>query len=114
MEPLEESPPRPENCALTGAYRDLCTSLPIDNLFPSLITHGVIDWDEKQRICSENLTQPKKVQALLDIIIKDVQNNNFRRFEQFQTVLQMTPSYNFLLGRLNERCPQKQQSSICK
>jgi len=70
MDPLQGTLPGPECYALTAMCGDLCKALRIDLLFSDLISRGVIDWNEQEKICRENLTEPKRVHALLEIIIK--------------------------------------------
>ena len=112
MDPL---PPGPEYHALTGMCGDFCNALQIDLLFPELIGGGVIDWKEKDKICCENLTEPKRVQALLNIIIKDASVNDCGKFHRFRNVLRRSPNCSFLLERLDDclkECRQSQISSI--
>ena len=106
MDPLQGTPPGPEYHALTGMCVDLCKALRIDLLFPDLIAGGVID-------CNE----PERVQALLNIIMKDARTNNCRRFNKFRTVLSNSPNCSFLFQRLDQclmECQRNQLSSIRK
>ena len=112
MEPFEGMSPGPEYHALTRLCGEMCTALPVDSLFPSLIANGVIDWADKDRICGENLTQQKRVEALLNIIIKDTKINDCQRFQRFQHVLKITPNCHFLLHRLNKCLTDLRQNQL--
>ena len=117
MDPLQGTPPGPEYHALTGMCVDLCKALRIDLLFPDLIAGGVIDCNEQEEICRENSTEPERVQALLNIIMKDARTNNCRRFNKFRTVLSNSPNCSFLFQRLDQclmECQRNQLSSIRK
>jgi len=108
---MEPSSPGPEYRSLTMIYGELCKALPIDRLFPNLISCGVIDRNEQKEICRGNSTEPNRVQALLDIIMKDARINDCRRFNTFRKVLKTSSNCHFLSERLDQCLSENQSSS---
>ena len=84
--------------------RDLCNALPIDDLFPSMISNHVIDFNDKAEICVER-TERRRVQYFLEHYLSrglDCEFPDTSRFYRFLAVMKRSPKCNFLVGRIND------------
>ena len=98
---------------LKAMTEDLCKALPIDELFPSMISNHVIDFREKEEICAEK-TEVRRVQYFLDRYLSkglDCEEANTDRFYQFLKVMQRSPKCTFLMKRLNKLMEQFKEYS---
>ena len=90
---------------------DLCNALPINDLFPSMISNHVIDFRDKAEICTER-TERSRVQKLIDdYLIRDLEVWDTGRFYRFLTVMKRSPKCNFLVKRINNWMEQYKQYS---
>lgn len=83
---------------------DLCKALPIDDLFPSMISNHVIDFRDKAEICAER-TERRRVQYFLVHYLSkglDCEDADTSRFYRFLAVMKRSPKCNFLVWRINE------------
>jgi len=83
---------------------DLCNALPIDDLFPSMISNHVIDFTDKTNICVEKTERLRVRKFLSDHLIKDLDYSDVwdtSRFYRFLTVMKRSPKCNFLVKRIN-------------
>ena len=106
-----------EKHALTKMYEKICTAFPIETAHPALISCYVIDCCEKDEIFQNNPSRLNRVSALLNIISRDVQIEDYRRFNNFLIVLQKTSNCKFLLQGLQQHLQQHRQrvrTSLCK
>ena len=79
---------------------DLCNTLPIIDLFPSMIANHVIDFRDMAEICTER-TERSRVQKLIDdYLIRDLEVWDTGRFYQFLTVMKKSSKCNFLVERI--------------
>ena len=84
--------------------RDLYNALPIDDLFPSMISNHVIDFNDKAEICAER-TERRRVQYFLDRYLSkglELEVPDTSRFYRFLAVMKQSPKCNFLVGRIND------------
>ena len=98
---------------LKAMTEDLCKALPIDGLFPSMISNHVIDYLEKKEICAEK-TEVRKVQYFLDHYLSkglDCEEANTDRFYQFLKVMQASPKCTFLMKKINNLMKQFKEYS---
>ena len=102
-----------EQYALTRMYVKICTTFPIETALPALISHRVIDFNEKAEIFQNNLSRHDQVSALMDIISKDVQVEDYRRFNNFLIVLRKSRNCQFLWQGLQQH-RQRVRTSLGK
>ena len=83
---------------------DLCNALPIDDLFPSMISNHVIDFTEKKDICAER-TERRRIQYFLERYLSkglDLEVPDTTRFYRFLEVMKRSSKCNFLVKRINQ------------
>ena len=88
---------------LVKMNEDLCNALPIDGLFPSMISNHVIDFQDKTDISAER-TERRRVQYFLGkYLIKGLncEEPDTSRFYRFLKVMERSPKCNFLVKRIN-------------
>ena len=93
---------------------DLCNALPINDLFPSMISNHVIDFRDKAEICTEATERSRVQKFLIDYLIRELDNNeewDTSRFYRFLTVMKRSPKCNFLVKRINQWMEQYKQYS---
>ena len=91
-----------ELAALQKMTNDLCNALPIDDLFPSMISHRVIDFNDKADICAER-TERRRVGYFLEKYLTkglNLQECDTTRFYRFLTVMERSPKCDFLVERM--------------
>ena len=87
---------------LESMHSDLCNALPIDDLFPGMISNHVIDFRDKEDICMENRTERGRVQYfLVKYLYPPLLLMDTTRFYQFLTVMKRSPKCDFLVRRIN-------------
>ena len=82
---------------------DLCKVLPIDDLFPNMISKYVIDFEEKAEICAER-TELRRVRYFLDNYLMkglDYDKDIRWRFKQFLTVMKESHKCDELINKIN-------------
>ena len=82
---------------------DLCNILPINRLFPSMISDFVINFKDKEEICAER-TQPLRVQYFLEhFIIPDLDKGkewDTNRFDRFLAVMKQSSRCDELVKKI--------------
>ena len=91
---------------------DLCNALPIDDLFPSMISHHVIDFSDKADICAER-TERRRVEHFLGKYLTKGLNLDTTRFYRFLTVMERSPKCDFLVKRM-KRCMEECKEELAK
>lgn len=93
----------PEQEALRLMCNDLCNTLSINNLFPSLISNRVIDFNDKIEICAAEQTEVKRVEYLLSHkICKPLSVYNTEPFYNFLRALKQDHNSSFIGSRLED------------
>ena len=99
---------------LIKLHSDLCNALPIDDLFPSMISNHVIDFRDKADISAEK-TERKRVESFLsNYLIKDLGSSeewDTTRFYRFLTVMKRSHKCEFLVKRINHWMDQYRKHS---
>ncbi|XP_065900647.1 uncharacterized protein [Dysidea avara] len=98
-----------EKHALTKMYEKICITFPIEIAHPTLISCYVIDFREKDEIFQNNPSRFNRVSALLNIISRDIQIEDYRRFNNFLIALQKTSNCKFLWQGLQQHLQQHRQ-----
>ena len=91
---------------------DLCNALPIDDLFPSMISNRVIDFNDKADIRAER-TERRRVEYFLDKYLTKGLNLDTTRFYRFLKVLEGSPKCDFLVTRI-KRCMEECKEELDK
>ena len=87
---------------LEKMHNDLCNALPIDDLFPSMITNHVIDFIAKGDICAESRTERGRVQFFLErYLYPRLLLMETNRFYDFLAVMEKSSKCDFLVKRIN-------------
>ena len=97
--------------ALTTLNEDLCNALPINDLFPSLISNRVIDFNDKAEICSES-NERRRVDMLISKLIGGMKAGNNEKFYKFIEVMKKSPKCTFLVNRMELLISQHQTSGM--
>ena len=93
---------------------DLCNALPIDDLFPSMISNHVIDFKDKAEICTKGTEHSRVGYFLERYLVKRLNVHDTTHFYRFMKVMERSPRCNFLVKRINdcmERCKQSMAKS---
>ena len=104
-----------ELAALKKMTSDLCNALPIDDLFPSMISNHVIDFNDKADICAER-TERRRVEYFLGKYLTkglNLQECDTTRFYRFLTVMERSPKCDFLVKRI-KRCMEECREELAK
>ena len=96
--------------ALTTLNEDLCNALPINDLFPSLISKRVIDFNDKAEICSETNERRRRVDMLISKLIGGMKAGNNEKFYKFIEVMKKSPKCSFLVDRMELLICQHQRT----
>ena len=102
--PRRHSPEQgPEYNALIDMTEDLCKSLPIKDLFPSMISLRVIDISDIDELC-HNRTERKIVEKFIQsYLYPDLILGETSRFLNFIIAMRRSDKCDVLVGRLEER-----------
>jgi len=93
----------PEYNALVDLTDDLCSALPIADLFSKLISERVIDFEDKEELCQEK-TNRKAVEKLIDkYLYPEVRIGETKRFKKFINAMKNTDKCDFLVKRIEDR-----------
>ena len=95
---------------------DLCNALPIDDLFPSMISNHVIDFKDKAEICAERTERRRVAYFLEKYLTKGLhyeQQCDTTHFYRFLTVLERSPKCDFLVKRI-KRCMEQCKEELAK
>ena len=92
---------------------DLCNALPIDDLFPSMISNHVINFNDKAEIGAEK-TERRRVSCFLEkYLTKDLYCGETANFYRFLTVMERSPKCDFLVKRI-KRCMEQCKEELAK
>jgi len=83
--------------ALTTLSEDLCNALPINDLFPSLISKRVIDFNDKAEICSDSIERRR-----VELFISKLKSGDSEKFYKFMEVMKKSPKCVDLLNRMEQ------------
>ena len=87
--------------ALTTLSEDLCTTLPINDLFPSLISKRVIDFNDEAEIYSESIER-RRVELFISKLISRIKTGDSVKFYKFMEVMKESPKCVNLLNRMEQ------------
>ena len=87
--------------AITTLSEDLCNALPINDLFPSLISKQVIDFNDKAEICSESIER-RRVELFISKLIGRIKTGDSEKFYKFMEVLKESPKCVDLQNRMEQ------------
>ena len=97
--------------ALLKMTDDLCKALPINDLFPSMISNHVIGFQDKAEVCAERTERSRVQKFIHDYLIGDLEIRDTSRFYRFLTVMERSPKCNFLVKRLKHWMEQYKEYS---
>jgi len=86
----------PEYNALLDAHKDLCSALPITELFPSLITLRVISIVDKEKLCLGRIEQERTEEFLEKYLFRQLAAGETGKFYNFMTILKDSEKCQFL------------------
>ena len=89
----------PQLDALVASYDKICKTLPIDELFPQLVTQRIITIDDKTRISVSGKTESERTQYLLDhYIARPLSAGDPSFFDKLLDVMSGSTKCNFLIN----------------
>ena len=91
--------------ALITLSEDLCNVLTINDLFPSLISERVIDFNGKAEICSESIEQ-RRVELFIAKLIGRMKIGDNQKFYKFMEVMKKSRECDFLVERMEQSISQ--------
>ena len=103
----------PEHNALVDLYEDLCIALPINKLFPSLISNRVIDIHDKEEISHEASSRLMVEKFIEKHLYPEVAVGEIKRFNRFVKVMRRSEKCNHLVEKIERkvRLYQSQRAS---
>jgi len=101
----------PEYSALLDVHKELCRALPIDDLFPSLITLRVINVDDKERLCLGKIERDKAEEFIEKHLLPQLAVGESEKFYKFITALEESEKGKFLVSRIRERIAHHQNEA---
>ena len=96
--------------ALITLSEDLCNVLTINDLFPSLISERVIDFNGKAEICSESIEQ-RRVELFIAKLIGRMKIGDNQKFYKFMEVMKKSRKCDFLVERMEQSIGQSYTDS---
>jgi len=93
--------------ALIALNEDLCNALPINDLFPSLISKRVIDFNDKAEICSES-NERRRVDRFISKLTGEMKAGNNEMFYKFMEVMKKSPKCTSLVSKMQLLISQHQ------
>ena len=98
----------PEYNALLDVHKELCRALPINDLFPSLITLRVINIDDKERLCLGKIERDRTEEFIEKHLLRQLAVGETEKFYNFMTALEESEKGKFLIPRVRERIAHHQ------
>ena len=93
----------PECNALLDMTEKLCGALPINDLYPGLITERVINVDDVEEISSEKTRKKRVEQFIVKHLHPELSERETKRFQGFMSVMKRSEKCDFLVKQMEER-----------
>ena len=93
----------PEYNALIDVHQDLCNALPINDLFPGLISRRVISVVDKEKLCLGRIEQERAELFLERHLHRQLLAGETEKFNDFITTMKELPKCSFLVKRIMDR-----------
>ena len=105
----------PEYNALIDVHQDLCNALPINDLFPGLISRRVISVVDKEKLCLGRIEQERAELFLEKYLHPQLLAGETEKFNGFIATMKESPKCSFLVKRILERIivHQNETSMTC-
>jgi len=101
----------PEYNALLDVHKELCRALPINDLFPSLITLRIINVDDKERLCLGKIDRDRAEEFIEKHLLPQLAVGESEKFYKFITTLEESEKGKFLVPRIRERITHHQNEA---
>jgi len=93
----------PEYNALIDVHQDLCKALPINDLFPGLISRRVISVVDKEKLCLGRIEQERAELFLEKYLHPQLSVGETKRFNDFIAIMEESPKCSFLVKKIKDR-----------
>ena len=105
--PTTPSQPSSQHCpeynALLDVHQDLCNALPINDLFPGLITRRVMDVFDKEKLCLGKIERESAELFVEKYLHPQLLVGDTKRFNDFIATMEESPKCSFLLKKVKDR-----------
>jgi len=99
----EDSQHCPEYNALVDVHQDLCNAIPINDLFPGLISHRIITVFDKEKLCLGRIVQERAELFVEKHLHPQLLVGETKKFYDFITTMKESSKCNFLVMRIMDR-----------
>ena len=116
----QKEPPIPELDVLFTFYEKICSTLPVDELLPKLVTERILTVNDKTRISSYDKTEYKKSQHLLDnFIARPLSVGDASLFNKLLDIMSASSKCSFLVSEIQHQLSvtmkhQKFSGKLCQ
>jgi len=93
----------PEYNALVDVHQDLCNALPINDLFPGLISRRVITVVDKEKLCLGRIEQERAELFVERHLHPQLLVGETEKFNGFIASMKESPKCSFLVKRIMDR-----------
>ena len=93
----------PEYSALLDVHQDLCNALPINDLFPGLISRRVISVADKEKLCLGKIERESAELFLEKHLHPQLLAGDTKRFYDFIATMEESPKCSFAVKKIKDR-----------